>query len=179
MQQIKDFLKGKKTYIGAAALALVSIFGWWFGALNGTIASGMLAASFGIAGLAAKGDRLAAATMEALNEAKRVQQLRASGQKIDWNDETKRITQIVLDQVKDYLPPTLSWSGTTSPVPVYPSNAAVTFPQVATLSCLFCALPIDANGGICTSKANNSAPDAAGNRHHCYLVPAPPGVSAK
>src|SRR5262245_50584749 len=95
MQKIKEFLQGKKTYIGAAGLALTSILGWWFGALNGVLATGMLTAAFSIAGLGAKSDRLASETFEALNEAKRVQVLRGQGQKINWAEESQRVAEII------------------------------------------------------------------------------------
>jgi len=173
MQSIKDFLKGKKTYIGAAGLALVAIIGWWVGAINGTVCSGMLAAAFGIAGLGAKGNRLAEVTMEALNEAKRVQQQRASGQSIDWSVERARILQIIQDAIKGSLPSQLSWSGTTAPVPIganVAGGAAVTFNLEPSVKCMFCGLPLNANGGICMAVGNTSIPDTAGNRHHSYLL---------
>jgi hypothetical protein len=99
MQKIKQFLVGKKTYISASALALIAILGWWTGVIPGAVASGMLAAAFGIAGLAAKADRLAAVTLEALNEAKRVQTVRAQGVKINWAEEGQVIARIIQDAV--------------------------------------------------------------------------------
>src|SRR5436190_13502458 len=95
MKKIKQFLVGKKTYIGASALALIAVFGWWTGVMSGVVASGMLAAAFGIAGLGAKTDRLAAVAIEALNEAKRVQSIRAQGQKINWAEEGQAIVQLI------------------------------------------------------------------------------------
>jgi hypothetical protein len=100
MQKIKQFLVGKKTYIGASLLALIAIFGWWTGVVSGAAAAGMLAAAFGIAGLGAKAERLAAVTLEALNEAKRVQSVRAQGARINWAEEGQVIAQLVKKAVE-------------------------------------------------------------------------------
>ena len=62
MNRIREFLKGKKTYLSAAGLAIVAGLGWWFNAFNGTVATGMLAMAAGLAGLGAKSDRAAQMT---------------------------------------------------------------------------------------------------------------------
>lgn len=95
MSKIKEFLQGKKTYIGAGALALVAVVGWSAGAINVAVAGGMLSAAFAMAGLGAKSDRLAGATLETLAEAKRLVSLRAQGQKIDLAAEEARLIAIV------------------------------------------------------------------------------------
>jgi len=157
MQNIKNFLQGKKTYIGAAGLALIAILGWWFGALSGTIASGMLAAAFGIAGLGAKGDRLAALTLEAMSEAKRVQSLRATGQKIDWTAEGVTLVQMVKSAIQE--------ARGVSPVPM-----GGAFSTTIQANCIFCGQLISANMGICTDPRNTSQADSAGQRHHVILT---------
>jgi hypothetical protein len=160
MKNIKDFLQGKKTYIGAAALALIAILGWWFGAVSGTVASGMLAAAFGIAGLGAKGDRLTALTFEALNEAKRVQSLRATGQKIDWTAEGVTLAQIIKSAIQEARTQTLTISPPGAFVPL--GNFSAT--------CIFCGQPINFNGGICTDLKNDSAPGTDGQRRHVFMA---------
>lgn len=164
MQNIKDFLQGKKTYIGAIALALVAILGWWLGAVNGTIAGGMLAAAFGIAGLGAKGDRLAALTMEALNEARRVQQLRASGQKIDWTQEGATVARIVQEAIAQ------------AKIAVPVNSILATSNSFVAPLCIYCGQPITSNGMICTSPANQTLADSAGNKHHVFTAE---GATAK
>ncbi|MBZ5533083.1 MAG: hypothetical protein LAO20_16760 [Acidobacteriia bacterium] len=74
MNRIREFLKGKKTYLSAAGLAIVAGLGWWFNAFNGTVATGMLAMAAGLAGLGAKSDRAAQMTMIALEDVRRVAQ---------------------------------------------------------------------------------------------------------
>lgn len=118
MNHIKQFLQGKKTYIGASALALVAILGWWSGAINGAVAGGMLAGAFAMAGLGAKSDRLAGATLEALDEARRIASLRASGQKVDLTAEEIRFIEIFLKAFRGADAASLGMSmGTTTPVP--------------------------------------------------------------
>lgn len=74
------WLQGKKTYISAAVLLLTAVVGWWFGAINGTEATGMIAGAFGLAGLGARSARYAQMTFAALED---VKQAARSGQKLD------------------------------------------------------------------------------------------------
>src|SRR5215471_16881671 len=64
------FLQGKKTYIGAAGLFLAAVLGWWFGAVNGTEATAMIAGAFSLVGLGARSTRYAELTLQALEEIK-------------------------------------------------------------------------------------------------------------
>jgi hypothetical protein len=79
MEKIRQILQGKKTYISAAALALVAIVGWWLGAVDNTNASALLCAAGALAGLGAKSQRTAEAVLDALQEIKYVQQAHAEG----------------------------------------------------------------------------------------------------
>jgi hypothetical protein len=74
MNRIREFLKGKKTYLSAAGLAIVAGVGWWFNAISSTVAVGMLATAGGLAGLGAKSDRAAEMTIVALEDVRRVTQ---------------------------------------------------------------------------------------------------------
>lgn len=73
MTQIREWLKGKKTYISAAALALVAIAGWWFKALDGTQALSLLTTAGALAGLGAKSNRTAEVTLAALSDVRDAQ----------------------------------------------------------------------------------------------------------
>jgi hypothetical protein len=66
MTQIRKFLQGKKTYLSAAALALAAILGWYFGYIDGTQATAMLATAGIGAGLGAKSNRVAQDLMAGL-----------------------------------------------------------------------------------------------------------------
>lgn len=84
MQNIKDFLQGKKTYLSAALIALVAIFGWWFGVLDETKALALLGVAGVGAGLGAKSERAAEAILTVLGDIRSAQAEAAqSGKKID------------------------------------------------------------------------------------------------
>ncbi|HEV7521300.1 MAG TPA: hypothetical protein VGP89_09390 [Candidatus Angelobacter sp.] len=83
MQQIKEFLQGKKTYLSAAGIAMVAICGWWFGALNDTQALALLGVAGAAAGLGAKSARTAEAILTVLRDIRQVQAKATVGQKID------------------------------------------------------------------------------------------------
>ena len=67
---MRNFLQGRKTYIGAGVLFVVALAGWWFGAINGTEATGMVALAFTAVGLGARSTRYAELTLAALQEIK-------------------------------------------------------------------------------------------------------------
>jgi hypothetical protein len=83
MEKIRKFLQGKKTYISAAALALVAILGWWLGAVDNTNASALLCAAGALAGLGAKSQRTAEAVLVAISDLRDAQEAHARGQKVD------------------------------------------------------------------------------------------------
>jgi hypothetical protein len=64
------WLTGKKTYIGAAVLALAAIVGFWYGAIDGVQLTQALGVAFAIVGLGHKADRQIAAAVAALEAAK-------------------------------------------------------------------------------------------------------------
>jgi hypothetical protein len=64
------WLTGKKTYIGAAGLAIAAIAGFWFGAIDATQLGEALSVGFAIVGLGHKYDRLIADVVAALEAAK-------------------------------------------------------------------------------------------------------------
>ena len=77
MQQIKEFLQGKKTYFSAALIALVAVCGWWFGVLDDTHALALLGAAGVAAGLGAKSQRTAEAIMSELAQVRQAQAVAA------------------------------------------------------------------------------------------------------
>jgi hypothetical protein len=84
MQNIKDFLQGKKTYISAALIALVAIVGWWLGVVSEPQALAMLGVAGVGAGLGAKSERTAEAILAVLGDIRSAQaQAAAAGKKID------------------------------------------------------------------------------------------------
>lgn len=100
MTKIREFLLGKKTYISAAALALIAIAGWWFGYIGGTQAMAMLATAGGIAGLGAKSQRTAEITMAALTEVHHAQNTaRLAHQPIDAKQLVADVAKTVAPQV--------------------------------------------------------------------------------
>jgi hypothetical protein len=83
MEKIRQILQGKKTYISAAALALVAILGWWLGAVDNTNAVSLLATAGALAGLGAKSQRTAQAVLVAISDLRDAQEAHARGQKVD------------------------------------------------------------------------------------------------
>lgn len=73
MKNVIIFLQGKKTYISAAALALVAILGWWLGAINETNALALLSAAGVAAGLGAKSERYGQLLLTALSDVRDAQ----------------------------------------------------------------------------------------------------------
>lgn len=55
---MKNWLTGKKTYIGAGLMAASAIGGYWFGVFDFTTASTILSAATISVGLGHKGDRI-------------------------------------------------------------------------------------------------------------------------
>ena len=80
------WLQGKKTYISATVLLLTAVIGWWFGAINGTQSTGMIAGAFGLVGLGARSTRYAELTFAALEDVRKAVR---SGQKIDVAAEVR------------------------------------------------------------------------------------------
>jgi hypothetical protein len=83
MQQIKQFLQGKKTYLSAALIALVACFGWWFKVIGYTEALALLGGAGVAAGLGAKSERTAGAILAALDDIQQAQAKVPAGQKLD------------------------------------------------------------------------------------------------
>jgi len=164
MQKIREFLQGKKTYIGAAALALVAILGWWYGVVNATVASGMLAAAFSVAGLGAKSQRTADAVLTVLAEVRDAQAKAAAGQKVDPK-------ALALDVAKHLFAEATSVRGAPLSGAVF-GNVAASGPPLTTSAqtCIYCGLPATANNTVCLDPRNTSAPDSVGNRHHGWIV---------
>ena len=72
------WLTGKKTYLGAAALAAITIASFWFGALDASQLGEALAIALAIVGLGHKFDRQKDALVEALEKAKATRKVRRS-----------------------------------------------------------------------------------------------------
>jgi hypothetical protein len=83
MQQIKQFLQGKKTYLSAALIALVACLGWWFKVIGYTEALSLLGVAGAMAGLGAKSERTAGAILAVLDDIQQAQAKVPPGQKID------------------------------------------------------------------------------------------------
>jgi len=65
-KKIVLFLQGKKTYLAAAALFALGIFGLWSGVLDGVVAASIIATSFGLVGLGAKATRHTQMVLDAI-----------------------------------------------------------------------------------------------------------------
>jgi len=61
------WLEGKKTWIGAGLLAVAAVAGYWFGALDGTVATAMLGFALTAVGLGDKADRYVPQILAALD----------------------------------------------------------------------------------------------------------------
>jgi ketopantoate hydroxymethyltransferase len=72
------WLTGKKTYIGAVALALAAIAGFWFGAVDAEQLTALLSIAAIAVGLGHKGDRQVALLVEALGKANAEQEKKQS-----------------------------------------------------------------------------------------------------
>lgn len=70
MNNIANFLQGKKTYISAAALLLVAVAGWWFGAISETDALALLCVAGVAVGLGAKSERYGRLVLTSLEDVK-------------------------------------------------------------------------------------------------------------
>jgi hypothetical protein len=100
MTNIREVLKGKKTYICAGALAAVAILGFLFGYVDGAQATAMLMTAGGLAGLGAKSQRAAEATMAALTEVHYAQnQARLAHKPLDAKQLAADVARTVAPQV--------------------------------------------------------------------------------
>jgi hypothetical protein len=181
MEKIRKFLQGKKTYISAAALALVAILGWWLGAVDNTNASALLCAAGALAGLGAKSQRTAEAVLVALGNLRDAQDAHARGQKVDL---FKLAQQIGVQVIPGIVP--ISAVPGEQPYP-HTASFAVPFSSVAAPGtilpnawnplCIYCGQSISANGGACTGKNNPIAPDTSGVVCHVFVVQ--PGAETK
>lgn len=90
---MREWLQGKKTYIGAALMVVCAAVGWWMGIVNGANTLSVFAAAFSVAGLGAKANRYGELTLTALEEVKRVANLKSSGQKIDPSEIAALVTK--------------------------------------------------------------------------------------
>jgi hypothetical protein len=170
MQRIKEFLQGKKTYLSAALIALVAVFGWWTGVLNDTYALALLGVAGTSAGLGAKSQRTAEAVLAALGDIRQVQAKTAVGQKIDPKQFAADLSRQLMAQ--------FAVGGLVRSTPGGMMSNVVTGNSAAAQTCIYCGLPIAANNTVCTDPKNISEPDTVGNRHHTFLV-AGSGSAAK
>jgi hypothetical protein len=98
MQRIKEFLQGKKTYLSAAAIALIAVCGWWYGVLDDTKALALLGVAGVSAGLGAKSERNAEAVLTVLRDIRQVQAKDSVGQKIDVKQFTADLSKQIMSQ---------------------------------------------------------------------------------
>jgi predicted membrane metal-binding protein len=98
MQRIKQFLKGKKTYLSAALIALVAICGWWFGVIGYAEALSLLGVAGAAAGLGAKSERTAEAILTVLGDIRSTQAKTAVGQKIDPKQFAADLSKQIMSQ---------------------------------------------------------------------------------
>jgi hypothetical protein len=123
MQEIKQFLQGKKTYLSATAIALTAICGWWFGTLDNTQAVALLSVAGAAAGLGAKSQRTAETVLTTLADLRQAQAKNVVGQKIDPR-------QLATDVAKNLFSSVMSSgfspkvAASISNIPVAPSAAA-------------------------------------------------------
>lgn len=54
---IWSWLEGKKTYVAAALMFAIGVYGLWTGAISSENAGALITAAFGIAGLGSKSNR--------------------------------------------------------------------------------------------------------------------------
>jgi hypothetical protein len=178
MQAIQQFLQGKKTYISAAALGLVAICGFLFGYLGGTETTALLSAAGALAGLGAKSQRTADAIMTALAEVRQVQATTAVGQKID--------TKALVADLSKQLMSQFALGGLVRSTPggaasnVVPLNGSSLLPtDLKPATCFFCGLELTADGGVCSSPLNDSAPGTGGLRNHVFVARYPAKDAAR
>ncbi|MFL6310597.1 MAG: hypothetical protein ACJ71W_00700 [Terriglobales bacterium] len=176
MQQIKQFLQGKKTYISAAALGLVAICGFLFGYLGGTETTALLSTAGALAGLGAKSQRTADAIMTALAEVRQVQATSAVGQKIDPKQLVEDIGKALLAKFAQGGLVSSTPAGAVSNV-VTTSGEAFVSTDVNPATCFYCGLALSANGGVCDSPLNGSALMTNGRRGHVVVTFAPGGTA--
>ena len=97
MQNIKQFLQGKKTYLSAALIALVAIVGWWIGVVSETQALAMLGVAGAAAGLGAKSQRTGEAILAVLGDIRSAQaEAHAAGKKVDTKQLAADLAKAVL-----------------------------------------------------------------------------------
>jgi hypothetical protein len=159
MEKIKKLLQGKKTYISAAALALAAILGWWLGAIDNTNSLALLSTAGALAGLGAKSQRTAEAVLVTLENIRDEQEAHARGQKIDVAKVAGEIAKQIAPQVIAGIVPIQVPS-----VVTIPSTNQWTVPV-----CIYCGLPITANGGACTGNNNRTTPDSSGIVRHVFV----------
>jgi hypothetical protein len=86
------WLTGKKTYIGAAGLAIAAIVGFWFGAIDATQLGEGLSVAFAIVGLGHKYDRLIADVVDALEAAKQKSEAAVSGAAVSASSSSAAVS---------------------------------------------------------------------------------------
>ncbi|HEX7289467.1 MAG TPA: hypothetical protein VF532_25005 [Candidatus Angelobacter sp.] len=106
MSQLRAWLQGKKTYICAAALAVIGCAGYFAGALDGATASAVLCAAGGVAGLGAKWQRAADSILVALNNVRDAQALAAAQHKpVDVKQLAAAVAKEIAPQVVSAIVP--------------------------------------------------------------------------
>ena len=178
MQQIKQFLQGKKTYFSAALIALVAVCGWWFGVLDDTHALALLGAAGVAAGLGAKSQRTAEAIMTVLSDIRSVQAKAAVGQKIDPKQFAADLSKQIMSQFATGGIVRSTPAGAVSNV--VPLSGETFIPSnLKSATCMFCNQPLTSGGGVCDSPLNNTEPLGSGKRLHAFAVVSPAGSTAK
>lgn len=176
MQQIKQFLQGKKTYLSAALIALVACFGWWFGVIGDTEALSLLGVAGAAAGLGAKSERTSEAILTVLRDMRQVQATSAVGQKIDPKTFVADLSKQLMSQfAQGGLMRSTPGGAASNVVPTSGETFVPTNANPAT--CFYCGLALSANGGVCDSPLNGSAIMTNGRRGHVVVTFAPGGTA--
>lgn len=91
-----NFFTGKKTYIGAAILALAACAGYYVGSFDGPTTTLFLGTALTAAGLGSKVQRYAPAILASLQEIKKVQEDVAAGKKVNVAGEALKVGEIAI-----------------------------------------------------------------------------------
>jgi hypothetical protein len=169
MQQIKQFLQGKKTYFSAALIALVSCIAWWIHVIGYTEALSLLGVAGGMAGLGAKSQRTAETILAVLGDIQQAQAKIPPGQKLDTKQLAADLGKAVLANFAQTGAMRSTPAGAVSNVVPLPAETLLPT-DLKPATCVFCGLAVTANGGLCDSPRNDSAPMGSGKRFHIFMT---------